>query len=588
MKAVLIQRVSENARRVETNYAIWMLSVASIILFILTIDSITITELEPYGFYYFRTLPAFYWAGIGTTIAATIISVVHDKRTRNDYRLIPILLLALFIYGTPVFTYEVPRFADIFSHLAESLPVISEGHIDQNDRYSREYPTTFVLLAIASVVQNVDPLTLARFTELFTSLLVVSLIYCIARVSNSRYAIIAPLAFMSVFWVDQGHFSPQGLALILYLVFFLSLVKAVTSPNSRRGWLVIGMITLFGVNFASPTNSLFLILNLLTIGGMSFVAFRNRNLISNRILVFIALAGAIFLSWSIYNAESRTILKAEEFEQLLADDFGSENIKVTPSPSESYQVINTLRLVVVGFVIVSGTIMSVIMLRKRKSYYTTVVIGWFATAAFIVISMYLSPVVLSRNFMYVSIPWAIIAAVFFSQKIGMRSDKVAKWTVMAMVIALVISIPATRYGRDPTTYASASIVNSADTLADASVGGERVISYFVGSLVTKYFAAENGKRMETLSFDRIFQNAYLSSNTNETVEWLEGKSVVNSRVIFSDPERNNIVMKYDAPELYEELEETIQEDHNLVINSGATRVYSSTITSEAASPEPPP
>jgi hypothetical protein len=251
-------------------------------------------------------------------------------------------------------------------------------------------------------------------------------------------------------------------------------------------------------------------------------------------------------------------------------------------------VINTLRLVVVGFVIVSGTIMSVIMLRKKKSYYTTVVIGWFATAAFIVISMYLSPVVLSRNFMYVSIPWAIIAAVFFSQKIGMRSDKVAKWTVMAMVIALVISIPATRYGRDPTTYASASIVNSADTLADASVGGERVISYFVGSLVTKYFAAENGIRMETLSFDRIFQNAYLSSNTNETVEWLEGKSVVNSRVIFSDPERNNIVMKYDAPELYEELEETIQEDHNLVINSGATRVYSSTITSEAASPEPPP
>jgi hypothetical protein len=68
-----LRRVSENARRVETSYAIWMLCVASVILFILTVDSITITELEPYGLYYFRTLPAFYWAGIGTTLAATVI-----------------------------------------------------------------------------------------------------------------------------------------------------------------------------------------------------------------------------------------------------------------------------------------------------------------------------------------------------------------------------------------------------------------------------------------------------------------------------------------------------------------------------------
>src|SRR5688572_10614691 len=108
MKTVLIQRVSENAKRVETNYLIWILSVAAVILFILTVDSIRITELEPYGFYYFRTLPVFYWAGIATTIAALVISLTHDARRKNDYRLIPVLLLGLFLYGTPVFTYEMP------------------------------------------------------------------------------------------------------------------------------------------------------------------------------------------------------------------------------------------------------------------------------------------------------------------------------------------------------------------------------------------------------------------------------------------------------------------------------------------------
>jgi hypothetical protein len=586
MKTVLIQRVSENARRVETNYLIWILSVASVILFILTIDSITITELEPYGLYYFRTLPAFFWAGVGTTIAATVISLVYDPRRKNDYRLIPILLLALFLYGTPVFTYEIPRFADIFAHGAEGLPIISEGEVDQDDRYAREYPSTFVLLAASTILQDVDPLTLIRYTELFTGLAVITLIYCIARISNSRYAILAPLAFMGAFWVDQGHYSPQGLAMVFYLVFFLSLLKAITSIGSRRGWLAIAMVMTFAINFTSPTNSLFLILNLATIAAVSFFAYRKRNMVSNRILVIIALTGAIFLSWSIYNAETRTILKAEEFEQTLADDLFSENIKVTPSPSDSYQVINSLRMVVVGLVVASGTLMSIILILKKKSNYTAIVVGWFATAGFIVVSMYLSPVLLSRNFMYVTIPWAILVALFFSHSLAGRKDKIAKAALFAVVVALVISIPATRYGRDPTTYASSSITNAADTLAAGSVGGERVISYFMGSLVTKYFAAAHGIRMETLSFDKVFQGAYLKSDTNATVEWLDSQSVVNSRVYFSDPERNNVVMKYDQPELYERLERSIEEDHNLIINNGSTRIYSSTITSTPESSEP--
>jgi hypothetical protein len=579
LKTVLIQRVSENAKRLETNYVLWILSVASVILFILTVDSISITELEPYGFYYFRTLPAFYWAGIGTAIAATVISLVYDPRRKNDYRIIPILLLALFLYGTPVFTYEVPRFTDIFAHGAEALPIISQGAIDQNDRYAREYPSTFVLLAESTLLQDVDPMTLIRFTELFTALVVITLVYCIARTSNSRYAILAPIAFMGAFWVDQGHFSPQGLALVFYLVFFLSLIKAISTNGSRRGWLAAALVMTFAINFTSPTNSLFIILNMATIVGVSFIAYRRRNLVSNRVLVFVTLAGAIFLSWSIYHAETRTILKAEEFEQSLADDFLSDKIKVTPSPSESYQVINALRLLVVGFVVASGSVMSIILLRKKKSHYNIMMIGWFASAAFIVVSMYLSPVLLSRNFMYITIPWGVLVALFFSHSLGGRKDRIAKAALFAAVVVLIVAIPATRYGRDPTTYAPASIVNSAATLAASSDGGERVISYFMGSLVTKYYASANDITMETLSFDKIFQGAYLNNKPGTTEEWLDSQSVVNSRVFFSDPEMNNIIMKYDKPQLYQNLEQSVEEDHNLIVNNGSTRIYSSTIAS---------
>jgi hypothetical protein len=44
-------------------------------------------------------------------------------------------------------------------------------------------------------------------------------------------------------------------------------------------------------------------------------------------------------------------------------------------------------------------------------------------------------------------------------------------------------------------------------------------------------------------------------------------------------------MKYDQPELYEKLEDSVEKDHNLIINNGATRVYSSTLASEAQQEE---
>jgi hypothetical protein len=577
MSTIYLQTLSESVKKIEPNYIIWVLSVPSIILFIMTIDSLTITEFPPDGFYYFSSLPFYYWIGIGLSTASLVISFLYDKRPTNDARLVPILLIGMFLYGTPVLTYEVPRFADIFAHGAEVLPIISNGHINSSDTYAIEYPSTFLLLAMFSIVQNADVLTLMRFTEIFTILTVVTLVYCISRVSNSRYAGLAPLGFMGAFWVDQGHFSPQGLSLVFYLIFFLAIIKALASNSSRRGWLVLAIIMLLAVNFTSPTNSLFLILNLGTIAAISYLLVR-KNVVTNRILIFTAIAGTIFLCWSIYNAESKTILKAQEFEQRIVEDFGSlETIKVTPAPSESYQTINDLRLMVVGFVILSGIAISVAVTRK-KSAISLILVGWFATASFIVITMYLSPVLLSRTFLYISIPWALLIASLFVQKDQLKWHKSLKAMLVVIVLLLVLSIPITRYGRDPNTYAPLALLNSAEMLADHSNGGESVVSYFMGSLVTKYFAAANGVNMETAVFEPTFQKSFTEGNMSSTYDRIHSETTVNGRVIFSDAEKNNIAMKFDEPQLYDEIEDKVKAGYNLIINNGSTRIYSSTST----------
>jgi hypothetical protein len=242
-----------------------------------------------------------------------------------------------------------------------------------------------------------------------------------------------------------------------------------------------------------------------------------------------------------------------------------------------YSAVITLRTVIVAAVVISGIVMSLVLLkRKQKSAYVLIIIGWFATASFIVISMYLSSVLLSRNFLYVSIAWSVLVAIFFAQNHFGRRYRIAKVALFAFVVALLVSIPATRYGRDPTTYASPSLVNSAEILAESSKGGERVISYFIGGLVSKYYAAASDIRFDTLSFDRVFQTSFDERNINLTKDWIQSQGTFNSRMIFSDPEQNNIAMKYNQPELYDEIEDGVREKNNLIINNGSTRVYSST------------
>jgi hypothetical protein len=486
-----------------------------------------------------------------------------------------------------VFTYEVTRFADTFAHGAEALPIWSTGHIDPSDRYANEYPVSFILLSEALLLQNTDPLALMRFIELFTIMLLITLVYFIARIFSPTYAAFAPLGFIGAFWVDQGHFSPQGIALVLYLVFFLSVIKVVTTSEYRRSWLILAIIMLFAITFTSPTNSFFLVASLASIGAVSYMLVR-RNPTTDRIIAFTVLAGILFLAWSIYNAESRTIVKAEVFGAKLSEDFGDlEKIKVTPSPSVSYELVNYVRAGVSAFVISSGIVMSLFLVRKKNGTRPrdlVILVGWFATASLILIGLYLSPVLVSRNFLYVSIVWSIMLAAFFSTSSLGKWDKSLRITLLVFIIILVISIPITRYGRDPTTYVSLSLLDAIEELVGGSHHGERVVSYFMGSAVTKYVAASKGVKVEARAYETIFdletrKFKYVlegsKGNINSTLDWIRDKSATSGKVIFSEPEKNSIVMKWNAPGLYSEIEGGVRENYNLIISNGATRIYSS-------------
>ncbi len=551
------------------------LPVASIILFVLTLNSLSITEFPADPLYYMKSLPYYYWAGISITLASILIPLGLKIPSNEYFRILSLIMLGFYVYGTPVLASETPRFQDIFIHGAGVPSIISTGLIDPTHRYASEHPNAFVFMSMSVIVQDIDAFEYFRFIELVIMLSLILLIYFIARFFNPAYAAIGPLAFVSVYWVDQGHFSPQGIAIVLYLIFFLSMIKAIVSTTNNRNWLILTILMLVAINLTSPTNSFFLLINLLTIPAVGYVISRQRK-IPNRIVVIAFICAVIFTGWSTYNAESRTILKAEVFGDEIEEKLGSvDSAKITRTPDKTYLFVNNVRMFVTISVIASGVILSFILMRSRsKLDHVIMLAGWFAIAYLIIVSFYISTFLLARHFMYTIFPWAIVVAFFLAYGQQSRWYKGIKLFLLLSIIAFTILVPVTRYGREPTTYVPASLVNSGELIAEKSTKSN-VIAYGMSASVTKYLNALIGGDLEVRRYHLFFEKVFEEDKTYKVEDWIRREAIdMDDKIIFSETEKNIIALKYSEAELYESFEKNVRTTDNLLINNGDARVYS--------------
>jgi hypothetical protein len=506
---------------------------------------------------------------------AAIVGPLWFRTPSVHHVILPLVLLGFYVYGTPILTYEIPRFQDIFIHGAGVMPIINEGIIDPTHRYASEHPTAFVLMAMSVITQNMEIFMYFRFIELFIMLLSIVLIYFIARFFSPKYAQFGPLAFIGVFWVDQGHFSPQGIALILYLVFFLCMIKALNTRGNRN-WLILAMLMLLTINLTSPTNSFFLLLNLLTIPALGYVITRQTKYAS-KYMILALICGVVFIGWSTYNAESRTILKAEVFGDEIAEKIGSVEggVEIHRTPNSSYVFVNNIRMLVISTVIGSGIVLSIVLMRnKLRSDHSIMLVGWFAIAYLIIVSFYISSFLLSRHFMYTIFPWALLVPFFLANMKHNRWQKSIKLFLLFSIVAFTILVPITRYGREPTTYVPASLVNSGELIAENSDNGN-VIAYGMSASITKYLNAVFGGDVEVRRYHLFFEKVFEEDRTYRVEDWIKREATsADDKIIFSDTEKNIIGLKYSEGKLYETFENNVQSSDNLVINNGDARVYS--------------
>src|SRR6267378_7230011 len=217
------------------------LATQAVSLWFITASTFRITSFTADSFFYYSNLPLTYWWGLAATLALIFTRPTFQGRGQIVLDISALFLLAFYLIGLPSFAYQDPRFLDTYYHTGNSLNLLNyQGWLNSPSWYGHQFPGVFAFVAQLVSIAGIDPFQLMRFYPLGLSLVVVFLVYVVARTHSPQYASLASAVLLSGLWF-QLHISPQSLELILYLGAIFLLVKILDDEPRRKLWTILGL-----------------------------------------------------------------------------------------------------------------------------------------------------------------------------------------------------------------------------------------------------------------------------------------------------------------------------------------------------------
>lgn len=171
-----------------------------------------------------------YWIGLGTLVLCSV-SIVADRDIKRDSVFLYVLLvLGLYLVGVSVFTEPLPRAPEAYHPTVIGEDLLAEGHLpDASEEYYlgsyRSWPVTQLLSASLLASTEADVIPLIRYAPLFWMILFVLIIYAFGKRLSLSPNLCFGLAFLALAsWFTQQDFSPQGIAMLLYLLLLFLII----------------------------------------------------------------------------------------------------------------------------------------------------------------------------------------------------------------------------------------------------------------------------------------------------------------------------------------------------------------------------
>ncbi len=567
-----------------------------IILFLLTIY-VTIPAFAYYpgnAFYYFHSLPAFYWIGISITVLPLTIPYF------NKANIIFVIMLGLYLHGLPVFLYDNPRHADVYSHEASTIALLNNpGFPTETEYYSREYPGAFLFQGIQLLLTGMSHFLLLKFMSVFLIILPGVIIYLIGKELYPTLASIAPLIFFATFINDQAHFSPQLFALSFFLTLLLG-IQRLSFYNKRieKAWILVTMLSIIVVNISNPTQSYFLLGNLLA-GFILMKLLRkpfqwNNKIIEDRIWTLLILTVVIFTSWSTYIGLGKAIYEPSDLSENFISSLTSpslDRVPIHPNPPDESVFVATY----IGYALRIGTvlmgIMTFVILYLRRKFLTNknVIPYLIITAAFFVVCISFIPFALLestthtfllRAIMYAGISWAISIPFLISLQFRNTVARSLKYLPVAFGIVSIILMPIAKYGADYLSFVPSSQIYMADFIDQHSreVYDLLPITDNTWHLFFYYHTLHHNSSLSVL---RPYPDEYrlALAEGQKPVDYIlpllqEWTYSHPNQLVASFGYQSNLFILHEGDTEYiPGLEEYMKSQHNLVSYSGQARAY---------------
>ena len=336
-----------------------------------------------------------------------------------------LVALATVTHGTPAILYGTVRYSWSWKHIGVVDFIQRHGDVDPDAQFLGIYhnwPGLFGLTAMVSDVTGVDVRTIALWTPLVSTLLVLLALWLIfqALVDDQRVVWLALWLFAVGNWVGQEYFSPQGFTFVLYLTLLAVALPFERYVRGRRAGPVIGQ----GVG-PTPTDGrgtaaviVFLLLVMATIVMshqltplMVIVVLTVAALVRASHTMWLAIVGAAMTTWWIAGPAWSYVQR--EVPDLF-DTVGSPSETASASFLETERISAGQAAVVIGdrFLVQAMIVLALVGIMSRLLHRRSVglLCALLCAPALLVVTDYEGEV-LFRVYLF-AIPWLALAAAF--------------------------------------------------------------------------------------------------------------------------------------------------------------------------------
>lgn len=557
-------------KKITVLYACFM---ASLILWLLSINQIPVYDYTPDPFWYVKNLPISYWMGLILTLFIAFWCMNTKDGGKRKFELPLILLFTLYLFGTLCFATSNPYFLDIYSHTAEVKVVGELGNISTPVATPHlDTPGSYIFFAIFSSIVGHDffDAYVVRYYPIFVITILSIIVYITARhFSISGKALIAPITFISFAWFLEFHISRQSFSLILFSILFLSISAFFKSRKIQ--WSLIFIITIASLVICHPGAPIFFLISCASsLLLMNLPWFRSRISMPRKDFKILLLLGlVVYLCWSMYFTKAlpwfvdRTLFLKSAFENLLSRElmFTPELVQI---PSYEFGIVVLTREILLLLEIAIG-ISSVVFLWINKVKDKTLFLGGLMAGCLsIQVLLLFGQALLDRLFLYALFPISILCALSF--EIGKKKWKRSAFLSFLTVILVMsmILIPISGYGANlPFECPSSSEISAVSFLGVSLPNGAFLSGLHHGGLFDE----------EVFSGSLTFRGLLVypwGLSENET-------SLLPERcdIIIMHFEYNFYTLRFGSSRGYEKLENETITFYDKVYDSGLARFYKS-------------